>query len=148
MIMLKPVVRRIVYVCTFEIFAIALSTVLLMLMSGGDAAGSAPIAVAVSLIALTWNYIFNSFFEMWERKTLRSERTLGLRVVHALGFEVGLFIFTIPLYMWWYSVGPWVAFKMEAAILLFFLIFTFLFTWVFDRIFALPCDSEGLFVQG
>lgn len=66
MIYLRPVTRRIVYVALFEAFAILLSTLLLMLLSGGDAQESLPVAVAVSVIAVVWNYIFNSLFEWWE----------------------------------------------------------------------------------
>jgi uncharacterized membrane protein len=61
-----------------------------------------------------------------------------VRALHASGFEAGLLVLVMPLYMFWYSVGPWTAFKMEAAILLFFLVYTFVFTWIFDTVFALP----------
>lgn len=138
MILLQPVTRRFVYILLFELFAIPLSTALLMMFSGGVASDSVPVAIAVSVIALAWNFAFNSLFEAWERRSLIRERTLKVRLVHATGFEVGLFLFTIPLYMWWYAVGPWMAFKMEAAILLFFFVYTFVFTLLFDRVFVLP----------
>jgi uncharacterized membrane protein len=40
--------------------------------------------------------------------------------------------------MIWYDVGFIQAFMMEAALLLFFLVYTFLFTLGFDKIFTLP----------
>jgi len=40
----------------------------------------------------------------------------------------------IPLFMWWYQVGPIDAVMMEIALLVFFLVFTFVFTWIFDRL--------------
>ncbi|WP_185961212.1 PACE efflux transporter [Telmatospirillum sp. J64-1] len=138
MISLKPLTRRIVYVLTFEVFAIALSTVLLMSMAGGDAKGSLPVAAAVSLIAVAWNYTYNLLFETWERWRGVTERTVWVRAGHAFGFEAGLFLLIIPLYMLWYGVGLWEAAKMEVAILLFFLVYTFLFTWIFDVIVKLP----------
>ncbi|MCP1632411.1 PACE efflux transporter [Kerstersia gyiorum] len=142
MIYLKPLTRRIIYVATFEVIAIAASTLLLSLLSGGPAHDSLPVAAAVSAIAVAWNYIFNTLFEAWERRTHRSSRSLALRSVHAIAFEGGLFLFTIPLYMGWYHVGLWEAVKMEAALLLFFLFYTFLFTLAFDMIFALPGQKE------
>ena len=142
MIFLSPVVRRIVYVALFEAIAIILSTLLLMFLSDGDAKESLPVAVAVSVIAVIWNYLFNTAFEFWERFNRRTARNFYTRVAHAALCEVGLFLFTVPLYMWWYEVGPWRAFTMEAAILAFFLLYTFIFTWLFDLVFSLPGNQR------
>ena len=60
--------RRILYVVVFEVFAILASTMLLSLLSGGPAAGSLPIAIAVSAIAVMWNYLYNALFEAADRK--------------------------------------------------------------------------------
>ncbi len=49
MITLSPLKRRLVYVIIFEIIAIISSTLVLMKLSGGDAAESLPVAVMVSL---------------------------------------------------------------------------------------------------
>lgn len=136
MIALSPLSRRIVYVATYELLAIGLSTLLLMLMSGGRASDSAPVAVAVSVIAVVWNYVFNYLFEAWERNTHRLSRTVCIRAVHACMFEIGLILFTIPIYMWWYDVGVIQALTMEAVLLAFFLAYTFLFTWSFDLMFV------------
>ncbi len=65
-------------------------------------------------------------------------RTLLIRSVHAIGFEGGLVLICLPLYMLWYDVGLVAAFMMEAALLLYFLVYTFIFTLVFDKIFTLP----------
>lgn len=131
---LSPLARRITYVFFFEVFAIALATLLLTALSGSQAHGSLPVAAASSLAAVIWNFIYNSLFERWERSRNIRTRTIGLRIVHAAGFEVGLVVILIPLFMWWYQVGPIDALKMEIALLVFFLVFTFVFTWVFDRL--------------
>ncbi|MEC5210563.1 putative membrane protein [Psychrobacter sp. PL15] len=138
MITLTPVKRRIVYVTVFEILAILLSTFILMLLSGGDAMQSLPVAVIISSAAVIWNFIYNSIFERLEHHWQIKERTLIVRIVHALGFESGLVLICLPLYMLWYGVGLWVAFTMEVALLLFFFIYTFIFTLIFDKIFTLP----------
>lgn len=138
MIVLEPRMRRVVYVTIFEILAIVLSTALLTWLSGGEASNSLTVAVAISVLAVVWNFVFNTGFEAWERRAQRVGRDLKIRILHAGGFEFGLLVLTLPLYMLWYSVGVVEAFKMEAAILLFFLVFTFIFTWGFDQIFALP----------
>ena len=138
LITLSPFKRRIVYVTLFEFFAILFSTLLLMLINGGAAHESLPVAIAVSLIAMLWNYCYNLIFESWEHRQKLSARTTSTRVIHAIGFEAGLLIFTLPIYMLWYAVGLWTAFSMTAALLIFFLFYTFIFTLVFDQFFTLP----------
>ena len=137
MITLSPIKRRIVYVVIFEIVAIISATLILMLLSGSDAAQSLPVAIMVSSAAVIWNFVFNTLFEAWEQRRGNPERTLFIRVIHALIFEGGIFLICLPLYMIWYGVGLYEAFIMESALLLFFLIYTFLFTLIFDKIFTL-----------
>lgn len=132
---LAPRPRKLVYAISFELLAILLSTLLLALLSQSSSSNALPVAIAVSVIALIWNYLFNSFFEFIEIKLKLVKRTVVIRLIHAISFELGLFFFTIPLYMWWYSVGFTKAISMEVTILIFFFIYTYLFTLVFDKLF-------------
>lgn len=134
MITLGTTMRRITYVAIFEAIAIPLSAGLLILMNKGQSDGSFAVAVAISAIAVTWNFIYNSGFEAAERRLGLTRRGFWLRVLHSLGFEGGLILFTIPLLMAWFKVGLVQAFMMEAVILVFFLFYTFLFTLAFDTI--------------
>ncbi|WP_201578378.1 PACE efflux transporter [Psychrobacter okhotskensis] len=143
MITLSPLKRRILYVTVFELIAIIASTLVLMKLSGGDAAESLPVAVMVSLAAVIWNFLYNTAFEAWERRKQVTKRTLFIRSIHAIGFEGGLVLICLPLYMIWYEVGLIKAFMMEAALLLFFLVYTFIFTLGFDKIFTLPYQQES-----
>lgn len=132
MIALSPLARRIAYVTIFEIFAILFATFLLSALSGGPAHDSVPVAVASSLAAVVWNFIYNTLFETWETRRRIRRRSVSLRIAHAIGFEGGLLLIFVPLFMWWYSVGPLTALKMQIVLLVFFLIYTFLFTLLFD----------------
>ena len=147
MITLSPFKRRIVYVVVFEIVAIILSTFVLMKLSNSDASESLPVAMMVSLAAVIWNFIYNTAFEAWERRRRIVHRTLWIRSTHAFGFEGGLVLICLPLYMVWYDVGLVKAFMMEVALLLFFLIYTFTFTLIFDKIFSLPYQHESASVS-
>ncbi len=137
LITLSPIKRRLVYVSVFELLGILFATLVLMALSGGDAQESLPVAIIVSSAAVIWNFIYNTLFESWESRNQIKVRTLKTRSVHAIGFEGGLFLFCLPVYMLWYGVGIWKAISMEAALLLFFLVYTFLFTLLFDKIFTL-----------
>lgn len=129
--------RRLIYVLIFEAGAIALSTALLTRLSAGPAAQSLVVSVLVTVIALIWNFVFNTGFEAVEHR-FRLRRTLWLRVLHAVCFETGLVLVTVPLFMGFYGVSFTEAVAMEAVLLVCFLIYTFLFTWGFDRVFPRP----------
>ena len=148
MITLSPLKRRIVYVTVFEIIAIISSTLVLMLLSNSSAAESLPIAIMVSLAAVIWNFIYNTAFENWERRQQVTQRTLLVRSAHAIGFEGGLVLICLPVYMIWYDVGFIKAFMMEAVLLLFFLIYTFFFTLGFDKVFTLPHQYKTASASG
>ncbi|OLF36598.1 hypothetical protein BTW00_05805 [Psychrobacter sp. C 20.9] len=141
---LSPLKRRLIYVTAFEIIAIILSTLILMKLSHSDASESLPIAVMMSVAAVVWNFVYNTAFETWEERRQIAERTLLIRSVHAFIFEVGLVLICLPLYMIWYHVGLLQAFMMEAALLVFFLIYNFVFTFIFDKIFTLPYHYKSV----
>lgn len=142
MISFAPRSRKLVYVISFEALAIILSTFLLAVLNNGESANSLPVALMVSTIALIWNYIFNSCFELIELKLSIKKRSVKIRLIHAICFELGLFLFTIPLYMWWYDVSFIKAVSMEVTILIFFLIYTFIFTLIFDLLFPRIINSD------
>lgn len=142
LITLSPIKRRLIYVGVFELFGILFATLVLMALSGGDAQNSLPVAIIVSSAAVTWNYIYNTLFESWECRKHIMARTIKIRCLHAIGFEGGLFLFCLPVYMLWYGVGLWQAISMQTALLVFFLVYTFVFTLLFDKVFTLPHQSQ------
>jgi len=136
LIILSPFKRRLLYVSLFELLGILFSTLLLMMLSKSDAQESLPVAIFVSTAAVIWNFIYNTGFEAWEQRRQVLVRTFKIRTLHALGFEGGLLLICLPLYMLWYGVGVWTAISMEIALLTFFLVYTFVFTLLFDQVFT------------
>ncbi|MDO5647622.1 PACE efflux transporter [Paracoccus sp. (in: a-proteobacteria)] len=135
--------RRLVYVASYETLAIILSTILLSVLAQGEAATSFAIAVVVSIAAVTWNWVFNTMFEAAEVRLGRTKRTVWTRILHSIGFEGGLVLFTIPLIMIWHNLTLIEALRVEAAILTFFLGYTYVFTWAFDQIFPLVRPGQA-----
>lgn len=119
MIAISPFKRRLVYVSVFELFGIAFATLVLMSLSEGDLKNSLPVTSIVSSAAVVWNYIYNTNFESWECRNGIRILTLKIRCMHAIGFEEGLVVLCLPIYMLWYGVGIWRALSMEATLLLF-----------------------------
>jgi len=87
----SPAFRRIIYVISYELVAVALTTVgLTVLGFGGGSSGA--VAVAASTVAVVWNYFWTTVFEAWERRQDSATRTVRRRIVHAIGFEGGLVV--------------------------------------------------------
>ncbi len=135
---MQGVKRRVVYVGLYELVAIVLSAILLKLISHADAANSLGIAVVASAIAILWNLAFNYGFELWEKHRKYQGRSLGIRVLHAVGFEGGLVVFLVPVLAWWLEVSFIEALLLDLGLLVFFLFYTFAFNWAFDAVFGLP----------
>ncbi|MBZ0226066.1 MAG: PACE efflux transporter [Comamonas sp.] len=135
--------RRVIYVTIYEIIAIIASS-LLFVVIGQQPGESGAMAVVASAVAVIWNVGFNSAFEWWEARQSVKGRSLGRRVAHAIGFEGGLALILVPLMAWWFGVTLWQALVMEAALVVFFLVYTYLFNWVFDHFFGLPASAQTL----
>jgi len=135
--------RRVIYVTIYEIVAIIASS-LLFVVIGQQPGESGVMAVVASAVAVIWNVSFNSAFEWWEARQSVKGRSIGRRVALAIGFEGGLALILVPVMAWWFGVTLWQALAMEAALLVFFLVYTYLFSWVFDRVFGLPASAQTL----
>jgi uncharacterized membrane protein len=140
---MQGIQRKVVYVALYEGFAILFASVGLAAMSGAGAGTSTALATASSVIAVLWNLMFNSLFEAWEARQAVRGRSLQRRIAHAIGFEGGLAAVLVPLFAWWLGIGLWEALVFDAALLLFFLVYTFGFNWAFDRVFGLPASAAG-----
>lgn len=130
---MSPAVRRIIYVISYEVIAVALTTLgLVVLGFGGGSSGF--VAVTASTVAMAWNYLWTTLFEVWERRQDSRTRTVGRRIAHAVGFEGGLVILLLPIVAWTLQVSLLQAFGLEAGLLAFFLVYTFVFAWLFDKV--------------
>lgn len=130
--------RRIVYVVMFEVLGILVASSVLGMLSGASATASGLLGVMISTTGVIVNFLYNLGFEAWERRRAETTRTVARRVVHAIGFQVALVTFLIPLIAWWLGVSLWQAFLYDAVLIVFFPIFTFAYNWSFDSVFGLP----------
>lgn len=134
--------RKIVYVTLFEAIAIAVTSNGLSAGSGSSLEHAGVAAVASSVIAVLWNLAYNTAFEHWEaRQTVRG-RSFQRRAVHAIGFEIGLSLCLIPLFIWWLQIGLWQALLLDIGLSLFFVVYAFLFNLAFDKLFGLPLSAQ------
>ncbi len=135
--------RKVVHALLYEALAICIVAGVMQPLSGLGPEATGPFAVATSVIALLWNMAFNTAFETWERRQPSRERTLRRRAAHALLFEAGLVLMTVPLIAWWMHMGWWAALLADLGLVLLFLTYTFCFNWAFDRVFGLPASAQA-----
>lgn len=141
---MQGIKRRVVYITLYEAIAIAVTSVGLLMVSDSGLAHAGALAVATSMIAVVWNLVFNWLFEKWEATRPVKGRSIGRRVLHAVGFEGGLLIFLVPLFAWWLDMSLLNALITDIGLLVFFLVYTFVFNWAFDAVFGLPASSAEL----
>ncbi len=135
---------RIRHAICFEIIGLALITPL------GAFAFSMPmhdigvIGVGAATLAMFWNYAYNYGFDRlmlrWRGTT---EKTLPIRVVHAILFEFGLLLALMPLIAWYLGISLWQALIMDISFALFFMGYAFVYNIAYDRMFPLPASSAA-----
>ena len=100
--------RKVVQAVSYELLALAFVAPLATWVFGSSLLQSGLVALATSLVAMTWNMLFNARFEAWEARQRRPQRTFARRVLHALGIRRlivsnasgGLFSITNPDHPW------------------------------------------------
>ncbi|MCR8825737.1 PACE efflux transporter [Pseudosulfitobacter koreensis] len=133
---------RLRHAISFEIIGILLVVPLGAVGFGMDARHIGVIAIAVATLATLWNYVYNLLFDRALKRWRGTvHKTLALRIVHALMFELGLLAVTLPMIALYLGIGLWQALVMDLAIVVFYLLYAFVFNWAYDRIFKLPDDA-------
>lgn len=135
--------RKLVYVTAYEGIGLCLSTLGLALLSGTAPSNTGPLAVMITTIAMVWNFIYNTLFEYWECRQATRGRSVARRVAHAIGFQLTLVVYLIPLIAWWLGISLWEAFVVDLAFIILIPCYTFLYNWLFDRVFGLPSSASA-----
>lgn len=124
--------ERIFHAVLYEVVGIITSAPIIAFFTGKNLAESGLIALIVSITATIWNYIYNVLYDKL-RARYAIRKTVTIRVLHGIGFEVGLVFITVPIISLTMGLTLWAAFKLEFAMLLYFFPYTIIFNWVYDR---------------
>lgn len=133
--------RKLVYVTCYELIGLSMSTLGLAYLSETQASHTGPLAVMITTVAMLWNLIFNTLFERWESRQAKRGRSVARRVAHAVGFQLTLVVYLIPLIAWWLDMTLVEALLVDMAFIVLIPCYTFAYNWVFDRIFGLPTSA-------
>ena len=135
--------RKITQAVSYEALALVLVAPLMVWVFDSSLLHSGMLALLISLVAVTWNMLFNAMFEAWEAHQRKPQRTVRRRVLHARGFELGLLLFTTPLLVYGLDIGWWQALISDLLLMLFYLVYAFCFQWGFDLLFDPPAATLG-----
>jgi len=123
--------ERILHTLLFEAIALLLLTVLAVIITGNDIAKMSGLALALSMIAMLWNFVFNILFDKLYGED-RISRTLSQRIQHGFGFELGMLVFSFPVIMWVLQLDFLSVFLMDIGAMIFFLLYAIAFNWIYD----------------
>ena len=140
---MSPTNRRVLQALLYEAIAIAVVGPVLSLAFDKSPTSTFGLAVVLSTVALTWNYVFNWIFERWESRQSVRGRSFARRLAHGAGFEGGLVILLLPVMSLWLDISLTTAFLANLGLLVFFFFYAIAFTWCFDRVFGLPASARA-----
>lgn len=140
---MSPSTRRVLQALLYEAIAIAVVGPVLSLAFDKPPTSTFGLAVVLSTVALTWNYLFNWIFERWESRQSVRGRSFARRLAHGAGFEGGLVILLLPVMSLWLDISLTTAFLANLGLLVFFFFYAIAFTWCFDRVFGLPASARA-----
>tara|TARA_R110002050_G_scaffold1244_4_gene8699 strand:- start:131523 stop:131963 length:441 start_codon:yes stop_codon:yes gene_type:complete len=125
--------ERIFHSVLFEVLALLIVVPSSVLLMTTETLTMTWLGVEMSLAAMIWNYIYNLGFDSvfgYER----IKRGLIIRIVHSLGFELGLLIATVPLIMWMLELTFWPSLVFAVGLVFFFLLYAIIFNYGYDHI--------------
>lgn len=100
----------------------------------------------IALIAAMWNGAYNTGFDWLEgRFTGRTadHRPWSMRLLHALGFELGLLLMTLPVVMAWTGLGWFDALVADIGLVIAYIVYAFIFNIAYDRLFPIAGPSDA-----
>ncbi|PIB25056.1 hypothetical protein BFP76_02620 [Amylibacter kogurei] len=101
------------------------------------------VAILAATLATLWNYIYNLMFDRTMLRIRGSvHKTIPLRIIHAVFFELGLLIVLLPFVAWYLQISLMQALIMDISFALFYLIYAFVFNWAYDLIFPIPNNEQ------
>ncbi len=130
---------RIRHALSFEIIGLMLAIPLAAFAFNHPMEDIGVITVVTSIVATAWNYFYNLGFDhLLKRLTGRVQKSVPVRVGHALLFELGLVALLAPFVAWYLGVGIIEALLLDVSLAVFYMVYAFIFNWAYDRIFPIP----------
>ncbi len=131
---------RLRQVALFEIGGLLLISPPFVWLSGVPAVDSIGLLLILALVAALWNGGYNTAFDWIEgRLTGRTadRRPWSLRAAHAVGFEGGLLLMTLPIIVLWTRMDWLSALIADIGLALAYMVYAFGFNLAYHRMFPI-----------
>ena len=125
--------RRIVHALSYEIILLVIIALALSFFFEMPLEVTGVLGIFMAVTSVIWNMVFNHYFEKFEAKH-QLQRTVRVRILHAIGFEGGLMLATIPMVAYAMNMSLWQAIVLDFSLTLCILVYTFIFQWCYDLI--------------
>ena len=125
--------RRNVHALSYEIILLVIIALALSFIFEMPLEVTGVLGVFMAVTSVIWNMVFNHYFEKFEAKH-QLKRTVRVRILHAIGFEGGLMLATIPMVAYAMNMSLWQAIVLDFSLTLCILVYTFIFQWCYDLI--------------
>mgnify|MGYP003120247041 FL=1 len=132
---------RIRHALAFEIIALSIVIPAGAFLFHKPIADIGIVSLVSASIATGWNYLYNLMFDHAMLR-LRGDvdKTLRIRVAHAVLFEAGLLLVLLPFIAWYLQISLTEAFVMDLSFAAFFLVYAFVYNWIYDQVFPIPAS--------
>jgi uncharacterized membrane protein len=129
--------ERLKFSCLFELTLISILAPMGALVLEKQILDVGVLAILLSLKAMLFNLLYNWIFDLVDVRAGRipTQRNVPRRILHAVGFEVGLMITSLPIVVWWLGLSILQALIMDLVVTSFVVVYTFAFTWSYDRLY-------------
>lgn len=124
--------QRVIHAVCYEAILLVIGTPILSVILGHSLSQTGVLWIMMSVTALVWNMLFNHGFEKFEKLRGWTQRTVRIRILHAIGFEGGLLIATVPMIAWMLDMNLWDALLLDIGLALSIMVYTFIYQWCYD----------------
>ncbi|MEG2127879.1 MAG: chlorhexidine efflux PACE transporter AceI [Acinetobacter sp.] len=125
--------RRLIHAISYEVILLVIIAIALSFIFSMPLEVTGVLGVIMAVISVIWNMIFNHYFEKVEHK-YQWKRTIPVRILHAVGFEGGLMLATIPIIAYMMKMSFIDALILDFGLTMCILVYTFIFQWCYDLI--------------
>jgi uncharacterized membrane protein len=136
---MRTVKDRIRHAISFEIIALFIVTPAGAWALGLPLFDIGVVAIGCATIAAGWNYLYNLLFDKaMMRFCGRVQKTVRVRLLHAVLFEMGLMVALVPLIAWYLDISFMESLLTDIGFSVFYVVYALLFNWAYDLIYPLP----------
>lgn len=125
--------KRIIHALSYEVILLVIIALALSFIFEVPMEVTGVLGIAMAVTSVFWNMVFNYYFEKYEQRK-KLKRTVGVRILHAIGFEGGLMLATIPMVAYAMNLGILDAILLDLSLTLCILVYTFIFQWCYDTV--------------